>query len=290
MQTVGFIGLGTMGAPIATNLATAGVSLLVWNRTADKCRAIASAGAAIASTAEQVFLTCKTVILMLTDGAALDAVLERGTPAFENHVRDHTIVSMATNSSAYSTQLAQEIAQAGGRYVEAPVSGSRRPAELGQLIALLAGNESVARRVEAILQPACRTVIYCGAVPNGLLMKHATNLLLIPTLVAIAEAGRFVRHAGLDIEAFSRALLAGQMASDLLRAKLPKVVAQDYEVVQSSLGNVLLSAEAAVEAVRSAGSGGALIEQSLRILTAAQAGGLEALDVLALATIEARAD
>ena len=149
---IGFIGLGSMGEPMALNLAKAGTPLLVWNRTPAKVRSLEAAGAAIAADAGEVFARADVIILMLVDGAAIDAVLGRGTRAFGARVKDRTIVHMGTTSPAYSRGLEADVWAAGGGYVEAPVSGSRKPAEAGQLVAMLArsSNRCVARRWSAV--------------------------------------------------------------------------------------------------------------------------------------------
>jgi 3-hydroxyisobutyrate dehydrogenase len=141
---IGFIGLGVMGQPMALNLARAGTALVVWNRSADSTEPLRAAGARIATSSTEVFKQARVVILMLADGAAIDAVLGRGTSEFAVNVAQHTIVHMGTTSPSYSLGLEAEIRAAGGSYVEAPVSGSRKPAEAGQLVAMLAGE-----RVEA---------------------------------------------------------------------------------------------------------------------------------------------
>jgi len=127
----GFIGLGTMGEPMALNLVKAGTPLTVWNRSASKCEALADAGAAVASGVGDLFARCPVVILMLADGAAIDAVLARGEPAFAKRVEGRTLINMATVQPGYSRALEADIRAAGGRYVEVPVSGSRKPAEGG---------------------------------------------------------------------------------------------------------------------------------------------------------------
>jgi 3-hydroxyisobutyrate dehydrogenase len=285
MARLGFIGLGTMGVPIAAHLLRAGSPLLVWNRTPEKAATLAAAGAEVAGSAGEVLARCETVIFMLTDAPALDEVLGRGSPSFATSVRDRTIVNMATIPASLSAALAADVAACGGRFVEAPVSGSRRPAEMGQLIAMVAGDQPDTRRVHALIAPACREVIHCGPVPAGLLMKHATSLLLIPTFVALSEAGAFVRRAGLSPEAFARALLAGQMASDLLRARLPKLLSGDFSP-HSSAANVLLGAEAALDAVHAAGSGDVVLEAARRLLARACDAGLGDRDVMVLSTLD----
>lgn len=126
---VGFIGLGVMGRPMALRLASAGTPLVVWNRTPERAEPLRAAGAEVAADPAEVFARAEVVLLMLADEAAVDAVLGRGTPALAARVAGRTVVHMGTTSPEYSHAVEADVRAAGGRYVEAPVSGSRVPAE-----------------------------------------------------------------------------------------------------------------------------------------------------------------
>jgi 3-hydroxyisobutyrate dehydrogenase len=102
---VGFLGLGVMGQPMALRLARAGVDLVVWNRTASRCRPLADAGVRVAATAAEVCASTGTVVVMLSDEAAIDEVLDRGGPSFAGLVRDRVLVVMGTHPPAYSRSL-----------------------------------------------------------------------------------------------------------------------------------------------------------------------------------------
>lgn len=151
---VGFIGLGVMGQPMALNLARAGTPLVVWNRTPGRCDPLRAAGAEVAAIPAEVFDRAETVILMLADEKAVDTVLGRGTPDFDAHVAGHTVIHMGTTSAEYSGSLQDEIRAAGGRYVEAPVSGSRVPAEQGELVGMLAGDDDAVADVRPCSPPS----------------------------------------------------------------------------------------------------------------------------------------
>ncbi|WP_284300268.1 NAD(P)-dependent oxidoreductase [Homoserinibacter gongjuensis] len=138
-MTVGFAGIGIMGLPMATRLLDASVELAVWSRRAEACAPLVERGALLAADPDALFAACDTVVLMLRDELATDAVLGRGTPAFARRVAGRRVIVSGTNSPAYSEALAAEIHAAGGSYVEAPVSGSRVPAERGELVVMLAG-------------------------------------------------------------------------------------------------------------------------------------------------------
>src|ERR1700742_640360 len=214
---IGFIGLGVMGRPMALNLVRAGVNLVVWNRSPAGRDTLAAAGASVAGTASAVFQRARIIFLMLYDGAAIDAVLARGTPDFATHVAGHTIVQMGTPSPDYSQALETDIRAHGGAYVEAPVSGSLKPAEAGQLVAMLAGEARAVEEIRPLLTPMCHQVFVCGAVPKALTMKIAINLFLIPLVTSLAETFHFAERQGLDVRQLQAILDAGPMASGVSR-------------------------------------------------------------------------
>ena len=227
-MTIGFIGLGVMGTPMALNLARAGTPLMAWSRSGSSFDALHAAGAHIADTIDEVYAQCRTVILMLANDAAIDATLGRGTPDFATRVQGHLIVNMGTTSTDVSRQLGADIRAAGGRYVEAPVSGSRKPAEAGQLVVMLAGEPDDVAAIRTLVQPLCRDSFVCGAVPSALAIKLAVNLFLITMVTGLTESVHFAERQGIDLALFADVLNAGPMASDVSRVKLGKLVAQDY--------------------------------------------------------------
>lgn len=249
---LGFVGLGVMGQPMALNLARAGVPLVVWNRSPRKCDALGQAGATVANAPFEVFASADPVILMLENAAATDAVLGRNTPSFAKVVGGRTIVTMGTTSAEYSAALRDDVLAAGGRYVEAPVSGSRKPAETGELVGMLAGEPEDVARVQAVLGPVCKQTFVCGPVPAALHMKLAVNLFLITMVGGLVEAAHFADMHGLDMHQFRSIVDAGPMASSVSKMKLGKIVEGDY-AVQASISDVLknnaLIAEAARQAV-----------------------------------------
>src|SRR4029077_7109277 len=113
-----------------------------------------------------VFAQSATVFLMLVDGGAIDTVLDRGGTAFAARVTGGTVVHMGTTSPACSLELEADIRSVGGYYVEAPVSGSRKPAEAGQLVAMLAGDADSIADARPLLAPMCRETVICGPVPT----------------------------------------------------------------------------------------------------------------------------
>lgn len=286
----GFVGLGVMGQPMALNLSRAGEPLLVWNRTPARCEPLRAAGADIAASAADVFARARVVILMLADENAVDAVLGRGTRDFAARVAGHVIVHMGTTSPAYSGGLQDDIRAAGGRYVEAPVSGSRVPAEQGQLVAMLAGDADAVEAVRPLLAPLRRETFDCGDVPGALQMKLSVNLFLITLVTGLAEAFHFADRHGLDRRRFLDVLDAGPMASPVSRVKAPKLLARDF-AVQAAAADVLKNNQLIAEAARKAGLASPLLDvcHTLFEETVTQGHGGEDM-VAVLHALEARTD
>ena len=286
----GFIGLGVMGQPMALNLARAGTPLVVWNRTPDRCAALRDAGAQIADSAADVFRQTHIVILMMATDTALDAVLGRHTADFATNVAQHIIVHMGTTSADYSRGLEADIRAAGGQYVEAPVSGSRKPAEAGQLVAMLAGELAAVEEVRPLLKPMCHETVICGAVPAGLLMKLSINTFLIPMVTALAEAAHLARSYGLDMKQFQAVLDAGPMASNVSRVKVDKLVNEDF-TVQASIVDVLKNNRLAAEAARHANLASPLLDVCFDLYTETVELGHGQADMAAVVrAIEARSE
>ncbi|MER6415180.1 NAD(P)-dependent oxidoreductase [Streptomyces humidus] len=249
---VGFIGLGVMGQPMAGNLARAGTPLVVGNRTPGRCAPLRALGAEVAASPGEVFDRAGTVILMLADETAIDDVLGRGAPAFASRVAGHTVVHMGTTSAEYSAGLQTDVRAAGGRYVEAPVSGSRVPAERGELVGLLAGDDDAVAAVRPLLAPLCRETFDCGRVPGALLMKFSVNLFLITLVTGLAEAFHFAERHGLDRRLLRDVLDAGPMASAVSRVKGSKLLERDFSV-QAAAADVLKNNRLIAEAARGTG-------------------------------------
>lgn len=237
---IAFLGLGHMGLPMAMNLAKSGADLTVWNRTASRAQELAQYGAQVAQSAKAAIADSELVILMLANGEAIDSVLERGTSEF-GQVAGRVVVHMGTTSPSYSQGLGEAIEAAGGRYVEAPVSGSRIPAQRAQLIAMVAGPTDLLAEVGATLQPMCKSVVPVGAVPQALEMKLAVNTFLITQVAGLAEAFHLARTKNLDLGVFQQIVDSGPMASAVSVMKLDKLVRGDFQV-QAALSDVLYNA------------------------------------------------
>jgi 3-hydroxyisobutyrate dehydrogenase len=273
---------------MALRLASAGTPLVVWNRTPERTAPLRAAGAEVAADAGEVFARADVVLLMLADEAAVDTVLARGTPAFAARVAGHTVVHMGTTSPEYSHALEHDVRAAGGHYVEAPVSGSRVPAEEGRLVALLAGDADTVAAVRPLLAPLCRETFACGPAPGALLMKLSVNLFLITLVTGLTEAYHFAERQGLDRRLFLDVLDAGPMASPVSRMKAPKLRERDFTVQAAAL-DVLKNNRLIAETARRAHLASPLLDACHALFEETVAQGYGGEDMVAvLRAIEAR--
>ena len=280
-MNAGFLGIGHMGLPMARNLLRAGVALTVWSRSPENCAALADEGAHHADSVDALFAHCTVVFVMLLNEAAVDAVLGRGTPAFAARVAGRTVVQLGTTSPEFSASLAADLHAAGGSYVEAPVSGSRVPAEQGRLVGMVAGADADIERVLPLITPLCADVFRCGAVPGALRMKLAANHFLIGLVTVLAETVQAAQAAGVDLQTLREVLDAGPMASAVSRMKLAKLVAADFST-QAAIHDVATIAQLVVAQCRRAGAAAPLIRHSAALYERAAAGGHAREDMIAV--------
>jgi len=289
-MAIGFIGLGVMGQPMALNLVRAGTDLVVWNRSPEGSAPFRALGVPVSDTSADVFRRARIVILMLFNEEAIDSVLGRRTPVFADMVAGHTIVNMGSTSPAYSRGLEADVRGAGGRYVEAPVSGSRKPAEAGQLVGMLAGAREDVDEVRPLLAPMCHETIVCGPIPTALWMKLSVNIFMLTMIAGLAEACHFADRHGLDRQQFLAVVDASPMASSVSRVKAAKLAAGDFSV-QATVTDALRNNRLIVQAARAASVATPLLDEVHALYGETAALGHGHADMVSIIrAIEARTD
>lgn len=227
---IGLIGIGVMGEPMARNLHKAGHSVIAYSRTLSRCDGLRSLGVTVAETAEQLIELSDAVILMVPSHAEVDVAMKRKADgSIAAPVKGKTIILMSTVAPAYSAALGSSLEAAGARYIEAPVSGSKQPAETAQLVILAAAAEpGHINDVQPLFDAVGKKTVRCGVVPTAMRMKLANQLLLIAYFEAITEATHFAAGIGLNTAQFLEMAQAGPLANDVLRMKAPKMLAGDF--------------------------------------------------------------
>jgi 3-hydroxyisobutyrate dehydrogenase-like beta-hydroxyacid dehydrogenase len=224
MQNIGFIGLGIMGTPMAKNLVKAGFRLTVWNRTAEKCTPLTEMGATQVASPRQVVETADITIAMLADPAAAEAVC-RGEEGVVAGIRPGKgYVDMSTVAPETSQAVAIAVREAGGQFLEAPVSGSKKPAEDGTLVILAAGDRPLFDQAHPALEAMGKKILYLGEVGQGARMKLVVNMVMGGMMTMLCEGLTLGARSGLEAADILDVLDAGAMSNPMFRLKGPQIV------------------------------------------------------------------
>ncbi|KAL6800922.1 hypothetical protein GGI35DRAFT_458436 [Trichoderma velutinum] len=276
-MSVGFLGLGVMGTPMALNLCRR-FPTTVWNRTASKCAALVQAGAGLGQTPAKVVEQSDVIFTMMFDGPAIRSVIDDD---FRKALRGKTLVNTSSVSVEFSQSLAKEVQEAGGKFIEMPVSGSKVPAETGNLVGMMAGDQAECERIRPFVEPITSAAVYCGPIGAGLKTKYAVNIFLITVTAGLAESMNLARAQGLNLEAFSSVLDAGPLASAYSKIKLAKMAKQDWSA-QAAVKDCYNSTELIRTAAKAAEAKTPLIQVCNSLYKQAMDSGLEDEDMIAV--------
>jgi 3-hydroxyisobutyrate dehydrogenase len=195
---IGIAGIGKMGAAIAQRLIEIGHTVTVWNRSADKLKPLAAAGAALAATPAELADKSEVVITILTDATAIDAVYGGASGLLAGDVHGKLFIEMSTVRPQTELALAAKVRAKDAAIVECPVGGSTSPARQGKLIGLMGAEPADAARARPILEQLCRRLEHCGPIGAGAVMKLTINMPLMIYWQALGEALALCRPLGLD--------------------------------------------------------------------------------------------
>ncbi|HXF87763.1 MAG TPA: NAD(P)-dependent oxidoreductase [Xanthobacteraceae bacterium] len=195
---IGLAGLGKMGAAIALHLIELGHEVTVWNRSQDKVKPLAAAGAKVARTPAELASAVEAVITIVTDAAALDAIYGGPQGLLAGDIKGKLFIDMSTVRPDTEIGLAEKVRAKGAAFVECPVGGSVGPARQGKLLGLAGAAPADFARAKSILDQLCRRVEHCGPVGTGSLMKFAINLPLMVYWQALGEALAISRDVKFD--------------------------------------------------------------------------------------------
>jgi len=195
---IGIAGTGRMGAAIAQRLLGLRHEVAVWNRTAEKTRPLAAAGARVAPTPTALAAVSETVITILTDAAAIDAAYHGRDGLLSGDASGKLFIEMSTVRPETERTLAGKVRAKGAAMIECPVGGTIGPAKDGKLFGFVGGEPADVARARALLEQMCRRIEHVGPVGAGASMKLAINLPLLVFWQAFGEALALVRPLGLD--------------------------------------------------------------------------------------------
>ena len=227
--SVALLGTGIMGAGMARNLLRAGIPLRVWNRTASRAAPLEADGAAVCADPANAVRGADVIVTMLADGPTVFEVMAAAGPGL-------TAGQIWAQTSTVGLAWLDELAEVGRDrelvFLDAPVLGTRKPAEQGQLTVFAAGpdqaSQSVRERVRPVFNAVGRTTVWLDEVGAATRLKLVTNSWIAALTVAAGESVALARALGVDPEAFLEAVAGGLADSPYLHLKARAILDGDY--------------------------------------------------------------
>ena len=228
MTTVGFIGLGIMGLPMAGHLLKAGYELQVYNRTQSKADELVAAGAKRAQTPAEAAIGADIVITIVSDSPQVEAVVFGVNGAFDAIEEGALLIDMSSISATATRDFADRLKQKGVHMLDAPVSGGDVGAINGTLTIMVGGEQDQFDRAKPLFDIMGSKATLLGPNGAGQVTKSCNQVLVVTALMGVCEALLLAEKQDLDLEKVISALLGGAAASFQLEMLGPKVATEDY--------------------------------------------------------------
>ena len=227
-STVGFIGLGIMGQPMAQNVLRAGFPLVVYDLLPAATAELEAAGATAVASPEAVAATSDVVLLCLPDSPDVEAAMTGTRGVLAGTRPGQIIVDMSSISPVTARQLADLAAEKGAILLDAPVSGGQVGAVQGTLSIMVGGNAAALEQVRPILAAMGKTILHMGDSGAGQVTKACNQIVIAVTIEAIAEALVLAAKAGVDPAKVRAALLGGAANSRILDSHGTRFLRRDF--------------------------------------------------------------
>jgi 3-hydroxyisobutyrate dehydrogenase-like beta-hydroxyacid dehydrogenase len=228
MQRIGFIGLGTMGMPMAGQLQKAGYPLTVYNRTRGKAEKMVEKGARMASSPADVARHSEVIFTMLTADQAVEEVILGEQGVIRGASAGLIVVDCSTVSPQTSQKIARELKTKGVAMLDAPVTGSEPQAEQGILTFMVGGKKEVFERCLPLFHTMGKNAYWMGDHGAGSYTKLAINAIAAVNLAALSEGMVLAAKSGIDPELFLKVITGGGARSGMADAKAPKMIRRDF--------------------------------------------------------------
>lgn len=222
------MGLGIMGKAMAMNLLRSGYKVTVWNRTLSKCDELVEHGASVGETPAAVVKKCKCTIAMLSDPSAALSVVFGKDGILEEICSGKGYIDMSTVDADTSMKISEAVTSKGGDFLEGPVSGSKKPAEDGQLIILAAGEQGLYDEALPLFDVLGKKSFFLGQVGNGAKMKLVVNMIMGSMMNAFSEGLELTDRSGLDPQTLLDVLDLGAIANPMFKMKGPSMLKNSY--------------------------------------------------------------
>ena len=228
VRTVGVIGLGLMGKPMARRLLGAGFTVAVFNRSAPAIEELASEGAVPQRSARAVAAASDVVITMLPDGPDVSAVLRGPDGVFAGARPGALAIDMSTIAPATAVELAAAARAGGLAFLDAPVSGGSEGAAAGSLTIMVGGEAGDVARAEPVFRALGTTITHCGPAGAGQIVKACNQLVVALNIAGLSEALVLAARSGVDPRTVVRVLGGGLAGSRVLELRGAAMAAGDF--------------------------------------------------------------
>ncbi len=227
-ESVGFIGLGVMGKPMARNLLRAGYTVVVHNRSRAAVDELAGEGALVAEHPKAVGEQAGVVITMLPDSPQVLEVMTGASGLLEGVHEGSLIVDMSSISPVVTTQLAAEARERGAGYVDAPVSGGDVGAQQGTLSIMAGGSEDDFARARPLFEVLGTTIVHVGGIGAGQVVKACNQIVVALSIEAVSEALVLGSKAGVNPERILDVLSGGLAANRVMEVRRKNFLGHDF--------------------------------------------------------------
>ena len=227
--TTGWLGLGNMGTPMARRLLAAGLPLIAYNRSPAKAEALRADGATVAATPAAVLDAAEVIFLMVSDDEAIRELFTGAHGLLQSEATGRLLVNMSTVSPGVSQEMAELSRTHGHAYLDAPVSGSVKQAESGQLAIMVGGEEEAFKRAEPLFAHLGKLALRVGPTGAGNTAKLAMNTLLGFQAQGLAEAVLFAQQHGLETADLLALIKSSALASVFLNLKGEAILNENYQ-------------------------------------------------------------
>jgi 3-hydroxyisobutyrate dehydrogenase len=228
MERIGFIGLGAMGALMASNLARAGASPTVWNRTPGRAGPLLALGAHEADSPSAVAAASDIVVICVSDTPDVDAVLFGPDGVHRGARSGSLVIDCSTISPQATREFGSRLAAGGVAMVDAPVSGGLEGARSATLTMFVGGEEGEVARATPVLQTIGRTITHLGPLGSGQAAKAVNQVVICGAYLGVAEGIVLGMRSGLDPEQLVAALSAGAAQSWTLANRSARMIEDEY--------------------------------------------------------------
>jgi 3-hydroxyisobutyrate dehydrogenase len=228
VERVGFVGLGTMGAAMARNIAAAGFPLTVWNRTRDRANALRDVGATAADSPADVARGSDIVVSCVSDTPDVEAVLFGEGGVAKGARSGQLVIDCSTISPSATRDFAARLKEVGVALVDAPVSGGSEGAKNATLTIFVGGEATDVERARPVLAAMGKTITHVGPIGAGQAVKAVNQVILAGAYLGVAEGIVLAMKAGLDVEQVVTALSGGAAQSWVLANRAGRMIANDY--------------------------------------------------------------